>query len=100
MFIRLFRPKEDKEILINVDMIRKIEVEYGAVVPDDKWAYSTSLEHAATDPNTMRFYRIFVGNDEFFLAGNAGDRVVSVIEEIYKNAIKGEMPPAPPDEPQ
>jgi len=34
MFIRIFRPREDKEILLNVNHISKIEVEYGVPCGD------------------------------------------------------------------
>jgi hypothetical protein len=102
MFIRIFSSKQDSEILINVNSIWKIEVRYGVVSsdPHDPWAYSTSVEHGAKDANAMRFYRLFVGGDNYLLAAEPGSKVAQVIEDIYRNAIKDETPATPEEPPE
>lgn len=88
MFIRLFRQSENKEMLLNVDHISKIEVEYG--IPSDGGnCWSTSLDQGIRDPGTVRFYRVHVAGEVILLQSNPNDRVIKVIEDIYKKAIKG-----------
>jgi hypothetical protein len=88
MFLRVFRPSEDKEILVNVNNIWKIEVEYAAKGEGGQ-AFGMSLEHGLKDPDAIRLYRIFFGGDSVLLPANPDDQVVKVIEQIYKEAIKG-----------
>lgn len=87
MFIRIFRPRERKELLFNVAHIWKIEVEYTEEGPDGR-NWSTTPQAGAENPATKRWYRVFIGNEEIFLASNPDDPVVKVIEDIYNNAVK------------
>ncbi len=88
MFIRIFRPKEDNELLVNVDHISKIEIVY--TVPSGRSDYwVTSLDHGLTNPEAIRIYRVHVAGEELLLRANPDDPVMRVFEEIYKNAIKG-----------
>lgn len=84
-FIRLFDRSEEKEILVNVAMIWKIEIEYA--IANGKTAWKTTIKSAEVDPNAMRFYRIFVGNEDFILPAH-NTPVMQVLEDIYKSAIK------------
>ncbi|MGO8899724.1 MAG: hypothetical protein ACLQU5_15450 [Isosphaeraceae bacterium] len=88
MFIRIFRPRERKEFLFNVAHISKIEVEYSVEGSDGK-NWSTTPQEGAVNPDTKRWYRVYIADEEILLASNPDDPVVSVIEDIYKNAIKG-----------
>ena len=88
MFIRIFRPSEGKEILVNVDHVSKIEVEYAVPGNDGKY-FSTTLEAGLNSPEAVRFYRVHVGGETLLLAANPNDPVVKVFDEIYKKAIKG-----------
>jgi hypothetical protein len=85
-FIRVYRPKEDKEILLNIGMIWKIEVSYAVKGENTYWV--TSLEEGAENPDAKRVYDVFVGGERIKLAGKPGDPVMKVIEEIYRSAIK------------
>ncbi len=88
MFIRIFRPKEDKELLLNVNHISKIEVEYA--VPSNDGNYSSiSLKQGLKNPEAVRFYRVHVAGEVLLLESNPDDPVMKVLEEIYKAAIKG-----------
>ncbi|MFN5909180.1 MAG: hypothetical protein ACK5A3_24270 [Planctomyces sp.] len=99
MFIRLFQPRERKEILVNVNHVSKIEIEY-AVPGNDGNYWLTSLDHGISNPDAVRFYRVFVAGEEILLPSNPNDSVVRVFEEIYKNSIKGpddQSEPGPAD---
>ena len=87
MFMRIIRPSEEKEILINTNSIWKIEVTYG-VKGDRANLYMTSLKQGSEDPEAIRVYKVFVASDTFLLVGNPDDPVTRVLEDIYKNAIK------------
>lgn len=96
MFIRIFRPQDRKEILVNVNHVSKIEIEY-AVPGGDGNYWRTSLEQGLTNPEAVRFYRVFVAGEELLLAADPDDPVMKVFEDIYKNAVKGPDNPAKPD---
>ena len=103
-FIRLLRPAEGKEILLNVAHITKIEVKYGewSSNPDDRQIYGVTLAQGVADPNAMRTYKVFFGSESYLLPGVPNDPVVSVIQNIYNNAIRSpephELPPADEEE--
>lgn len=86
MFVRVLRPRDQKEILVNVNHVWKIEVQYA--LPGGNMGWLTSLEEGAKNPDAVRFYRIFVGSEEISLAENPDDPVVKVFEQIYKDAVK------------
>ena len=88
MFIRIFRPKERKELLLNVNLISTIEVEYGVPTGDGN-LWRTSLEEGLANPEAIRVYRVHVAGEELVLAANPDDPVIKVFENIYKDAIKG-----------
>jgi hypothetical protein len=80
----------DRELIVNTDHISKIEVEYhipevGDVDVED------GLDHA----EAIKRYKVFVGPEEIVLKSDPNDPVVKIIEDIYKNAVKGkcEKPP-------
>lgn len=88
MFVRLFRPSERKEVLVNVNLVSKIEIEY-AVPGQDGNYWKTTLDDGIENPDAVRFYRVHVAGDVFVLASAPNDPVMIIFEEIYKKAIKG-----------
>ena len=86
MFIRVFRPREQKELLINIAHASLIEVLYGVGSVGDYWR--TTLEEGLQNPEAVRWYKIHVAGDVFQIVGNPDDPVAKVIEEIYKSAVK------------
>lgn len=94
MFIRVFKPQEMKEVLINLNHVRKIEVSYTV-----EGGWRTSLQHGIPDPNAQRFYTLFIGDEQFNFQrepDGGNDPILDAIEKIYKDAIKGpsERPPS------
>ena len=88
MFIRIFVPDEQKEILFNTNTISKIEVKY-----QDEAGWEMSLEQAAANPNARRMYIVFfAGREGVAFGADPNDPVVKVIEDIYRNAIKASPP--------
>jgi hypothetical protein len=87
-FIRILREREDKEILINVNSIWKIEIEY-VMKPTNpgEMAGTCSLRKGIADPEAIRIYTVFVGGEKFKLVAKPDSKVMRVLEEIYKNAI-------------
>ena len=87
-YLRVYRDREKKEILVNVNHIWKIEVTYA--VPDAKkprMGLQVSLKKGAEDPNALRVYKMFFGNDTAELTPNLDDPIRTVLDEIYKNAF-------------
>jgi hypothetical protein len=88
MFIRIFRPREDREILVNVDHISKIEVKYA--VPRGQGKYDQILvEDGLEDPEAVRWYCASVAGEIFQFPADPSDPVMKVFDDIYKNAVKG-----------
>lgn len=88
-FIRFYRPKENKEILININSIWKIEVEYLKRVPGSNEGYPVPLKEGLTNPDAVRRYSVFAGSEMFSTTANPNDPVMQIIEKIYNEAIKG-----------
>lgn len=88
MFIRVYRHREDKEILINVNSIWKIEVTY-AVADGSGRPFSTGLKEGIKNPDARRMYKVFFGSEESTIAGEPDDPVMKLLEQIYKDAVKG-----------
>jgi hypothetical protein len=91
-FLRIFDKKQDKEILINIDAISEIHVEYVVMGEgaQSKTGFSVSLGEGRTNPQALRIYHLVVGGMKHSLPANPGSPVMQVLEDIYKNAIKDE----------
>ena len=87
MFIRIYRIKEQKEILLNVNHISKIEVEY-AVPGKDGDLWRTTLSVGNENPESQKIYRFWIAGESYTLINDPDDAVVGVIEDIYISAIK------------
>lgn len=90
-FIRIIRESEQKEMLISVSSIWKIEIQYmqKATRPGEV-AGLCSLRKGISDPDAIRVYTIFAGSEKVNLIAKPGSKVMQVLEEIYKNAIVDE----------
>lgn len=86
MFVRIFQ-HPGKELLVNVDHVSKIEVEYA--VPTSEGDYRlVPLNQGVTDPNAVRSYRVHVAGEVLLLIANPDDPVLKIFEEIYKSAVQ------------
>ena len=89
-FIRLMRESERKEILLNTENISKIEVQYA--VPSkksgDTMLHGVTLHEGATNPESIRLFKVFFGTETYLLRSLPNDPVVRVIQEIYDHAIR------------
>lgn len=88
MWIRLFRAREDKEILVNVNTIWKIEVSYVIPGPNQR-GFEVSLEKGLSDPEAIRVYKIFFGSETANLSADSDSPAIKAIQEIYDNSLKG-----------
>jgi hypothetical protein len=88
MFIRVYNSKQDKEILLNVDHIWKVEVTYAIKDPNTRMGYQVSLKQGIENPDAFRVYEVFFGGDKVTIAAPPDDLVRQALEEIYKSAIK------------
>jgi len=84
-FLRVYRKSEEKEILINLGMVWKIDVTYA--VKSDNQYFSTDLTHALNNPEAIRFYEVFAGSERVRISSE--DSGAEVFDAIYKNALKG-----------
>jgi len=88
MWIRLFRAGEDKEILVNINHVWKIEVSY-EVRGSNRRGFSVSLAEGLKNPEAIRLYKIFFGSDTATLAADSDSPALKAIQEIYDNSLKG-----------
>ncbi|MHB1424717.1 MAG: hypothetical protein ACYC3I_16225 [Gemmataceae bacterium] len=86
MFILFF--DEDKEILVNTDQISRIEVAYPEQDPKTGRKFETSVSYGRENLNAVRQYKVFFGNEPIIVP-NGDNPLRKVVEDIYKNAIKG-----------
>ena len=90
-FIRVLKRGENgetEEWLFNVNHISKIQIYYTAKAEDGTNCF-TDVKTGTNDPFTTRCYRIHVAGEVLNLRGNPGDPVMDVIEQIFKDAVKG-----------
>jgi hypothetical protein len=89
-YIRVLRKKKDVEVLININSISKIEVKYAVEREKEGETafYGVSLKEGMANPQAVRVYTIISGGERFALPANPGSKVMKVLEDIYKNAIR------------
>lgn len=86
MFIRIACPNERRELLLNLENISKIEVEY-YVRRKDGDLYQVSLDDGINDASAVRCYKVYVGDEILKLMANPNDPAVIAIDEIYQSSI-------------
>jgi len=91
-FIRIFDKKNDREILINVNSISEIQVEYvvKGTGAQERVGFSVGLGEARRNPEAMRVYHFVVNGNKHTLVANPGSPVMQMFDDIYKNAVKNE----------
>lgn len=89
MFIELIKPSENKVVLVNADHIWKIEVSYALLSSDSTVAVFVSLEEGEKNAEAIRYFKVFVGNEDFELRLHSDSKVCKVLEDIFKNAVSG-----------
>src|ERR1035438_4970696 len=85
-FIRLL--EQDKEVLINVNAIWKIEVRYALPQKDGKGYTSCSMAEGSDNPEAIRFFHVFTGPGQVCIKNDPDDPVCKVIDEIYRNSTR------------
>jgi hypothetical protein len=92
MFVRIINAGENKEVLVNIDHISKIEVQYAVQAGDESpqrlTYWHTSVEHGLKDSSAVRIYNVFVGGDVYCIAADSQSAVARVFDGIYKSAVK------------
>jgi len=86
MFLRVSRPHEEQEVLLNVDQITKIVVSY--VVGSEPNFTKTSLQDGSHNAQARRVYQVHVGAEVVRVVSKPEDPVVRVLEELYRNSLK------------
>ena len=86
-FILIYNLAKDKEILLNVDAITEIHVEY---VEKDKHGqrFATGLEAARNDPNAIKIYHVYAPSGIHRIETTVGTPVGQILDNIYKGAIR------------
>lgn len=79
-------PHENKEILINLATITRIEVIY--TIENEKTIIPASLHGGRLEPSSVRRYRVFAGDGLFEFQADPNNKAFAAIEQIYKNAIR------------
>ncbi len=87
MFVRISRPHEEQELLLNADHISKIVVSY--VIGNEPNYTKTSLKDGADNPKAKRVYQVHVGSDVIRVVSKPDDPVVAFLESLYRDAMKG-----------
>jgi len=83
MFIRLVRPEECREFLVNINHISLFEILYS------RNGHQINAKVAAEDPDAERVFKFSVGGEVFHVPSDPNDPVTKVLDELYKNAVKG-----------
>jgi hypothetical protein len=86
MFIRVYQ--KNREMLLNVNRISKIEVAYG-IGGGGGNIWRVHLEESTEDPQTVRVYHVHIDGEEFLLQADVSNPVTKLIEQIFKDAVKG-----------
>ena len=87
MFIRIM--KDERELLLNLDHVSKIEVWY--VIQDPKNPtkdYEISSSVAATAVEAIRKYRINVGGEWYLIDSDPSGRIGLALSSIYEKSLK------------
>jgi hypothetical protein len=79
----------DREFLLCVDKIWKIEIIYGTLSNDGKNLWKTFAKDGMNDPNCVKGYILYIANETHLVTSNPDCPVMQEIEKIYMNAIKG-----------
>jgi hypothetical protein len=87
-FIRIL-PGNDREMLINVNSITKIEVKY-AEEGEKGRLYDLSPNRGLKDPSAVKSYVVHYGSESFHVLANPDSKVLKVIEGYYLGAIADE----------
>lgn len=90
-FIRIVRKQQNMEMLVNVDHITKIEVQY-AVDNGNRQGVVVPLASGMSNPAALRIYKVFVGGEVLNFASDPNDPVVREIQKIYDSAIRTAEP--------
>ncbi|HEV8066565.1 MAG TPA: hypothetical protein VGP76_02430 [Planctomycetaceae bacterium] len=88
MWIRVGVPKEQKEIVFDMDKIWKIEALYIRPPAEGTIGIKTTLNDGATNENVIRWYKLYVGTEVIDLPANPTSKAMQIIADIYNNAIK------------
>ncbi len=96
MFIRVILRNPDREIIVNTAHIWKIEVTHHLPGRHGAANYDEYKDRA----DAYLIYKVFVGGEVITLASTVPDPVLTVIEDIYKNALKSPERSEGMDEPQ
>jgi hypothetical protein len=90
-FIRIVRKSADKEILVRVSSIWKIDVKYYEKATQPGFVPGhCSLGKGLSDPDCVREYTIFFGGETAKLVARPGSKVMRLLEDIYRNALADE----------
>lgn len=84
-FVRTVDLLEQREVLLNLNFIWKIEVEYLSE-KDGKWA-TLFLATGRSDPKAIRRYSVHFGSQIVRCAFDESSEAFKIIEEIYKSSI-------------
>ena len=88
VFIRFFRPRQNKEVLLNLAFITKIEIEYAIPSSDGRTLQMVSVDQGCQHAEAVRMYRAFHGGEEYLFEADPNNPVLKVFDDIYKQAIK------------
>jgi hypothetical protein len=91
-FIRYFDKEKDREVLVNINAISEIHVEYVKTGEgtQKRVGFPVSLGEARKNPDAFRIYHFVVGSTTHTLVANPGSPVMQVFDDIYKNSIKND----------
>ena len=91
MFARIYRIKDNKEVLINLEQISLFEVSYSMRDRNGDY-HPVSLKDAAENPAAIRMFKFQVGGEDVVIAAdNPKDPIKSALAEMYSGALKGQV---------
>jgi len=82
MIVRIRR--DDKEIELDLNQYSKIEMSYVYPMHNKQHWYSTGIrELSESDPEALRRYKVFVGDESITVVANPADPVSNFLQNKY-----------------
>lgn len=94
MFIRAYDKDHRKEIYLNLNYLRKIEVDYGHMNNmDGKNVHiQCSLDEGYNDPLAIKCYTVYIDNEKLtILADETNNPIIETLENICINSIQSNV---------
>lgn len=86
MFIRFNDFANDQEVIIRLEHVSRIDVQYAKKTGSTYWLLDLPLQDYEA-LSAVRIYRLHLGGKVFTIPADAPRNIVDVVEELYRDAL-------------